>query len=103
MKKDNKQELIMGKEYKEYAKGYLTDIHTNRFYRDYTNLIKIEGNVYRYVYKNVKENDLKELRQLHPSEEVLISSNLDGGIRFAPIFVEFLIEGIIESFYEVEA
>ena len=92
----------MEQHWKEFKKGYLTNTYSNKSYRDYTNIIKTEGKVNRYVYKNVRETDLSELEQLHPTEEVLISLYLGGGIKIVTIVVEFLIEGITKKYYEEE-
>ena len=92
----------MKQHWKEFEKGYLTNVLTNRAYRDYTNIVKTEGEINRYVYKNVRETDLDELERLHPTEEVLISLYLGGGIKIVPTIVEFLIEGITKKYYEEE-
>jgi hypothetical protein len=92
----------MKQHWKEFEKGILTNTYLNKSYKDFTNIIRTEGKVNKYVYKNVKETDLKELEQLHPFIEVIISSYLGGKVKFKPILVSALLKEIKESYYEGE-
>lgn len=92
----------MEQHWREFEKGILTNIYLNKSYKDFTNIIRTEGKVNKYVYKNVKETDLKELEQLHPFIEVIISSYLGGKVKFKPILVSALLKEITESYYEGE-
>lgn len=92
----------MEQHWKEFEKGYMTNTYLNKSYKDFTNIIRTEGNVNRYVYKNIKETDLRELEQLHPFCEILISTYLGGKVKFKPILVSALLKEITESYYEGE-
>ena len=92
----------MEQHWKEYEKGILTNTYLDKSYKDFTNIIRTEGNVNKYVYKNIKETDLEELEQLQSSCEILITTYLGGKVQFKPILVSALLKEIRESYYEGE-
>ena len=80
----------MEQHWKEFEKGYLTNVLTDRTYKDYTNIIKTEGSVERFEYRNVKKTDREEIAKMKGTDEIIISEYFKGIIKFKPIKVSVL-------------
>ena len=80
----------MEQHWKEFEKGYMTNILTDRTYKDYTNIIKTEGSVERFEYRNVKKTNREDIYKIEGTDEILISEYFKGGIKFKPIKVSVL-------------
>ena len=57
---------------------------------DYTNIIKMEGSVERYDYRNIKKTDREEIAKMKGTDEIIISEYFKGIIKFKPIKVNVL-------------
>ncbi len=57
---------------------------------DYTNIIKTEGSVERYDYRNIKKTDREEIAKMKGTDEIIISEYFKGIIKFKPIKVSIL-------------
>ena len=80
----------MEQHWKEFEKGYMTNVLTDRTYKDYTNIIKMEGSVERYDYRNIKKTDREEIAKMKGTDEIIISEYFKGIIKFKPIKVSIL-------------
>ncbi len=80
----------MEQHWKEFEKGYMTSVLTDRTYKDYTNIIKTEGSIERFEYRNVKKTDREDIYKMEGTDEILISEYFKGIIKFKPIKVSIL-------------
>ena len=80
----------MEQHWKEFEKGYMTNILTARTYKDYTNIIKTEGSIERFDYRNVKKMDRVDISKMKGTDEIVISEYFKGMVKFKPIKVSVL-------------
>ena len=80
----------MEQHWKEFEKGYMTNVLTDRTYKDYTNIIKTEGSIERFEYRNVKKTDREDIYKMEGTDEIIISEYFKGIIKFKPIKVSIL-------------
>jgi hypothetical protein len=80
----------MEQHWKEFEKGYMTNILTDGTYKDYTNIIKTEGSIERFDYRNVKKMDRVDISKMKGTDEIVISEYFKGTVKFKPIKVSVL-------------